>query len=203
MELTLTGQIDALRLMLADRIERDGEALATVDELTAVLALLTAAADRATASSGRPVTIAHGYRSGSSRSTTLLPGTSSAVRPLSAALASRGAMGRSRERSGGVASVTAIRQRPVKTRWPWGPPVINVKRPSASVTAPAAGPAAGEKSTNASATGWPRQVTRPVTWAMRGRSHPSEKATNTKTGSHATRPGIRWRREGGFVVADL
>ena len=47
MELTLTGQIDALRLMLADRIERDGEALATVDELTAVLALLTAAADRA------------------------------------------------------------------------------------------------------------------------------------------------------------
>ena len=33
--------------MLADRIERDGEVLATVDELTAVLALLTAAADRA------------------------------------------------------------------------------------------------------------------------------------------------------------
>ena len=34
-------------LMDADRIERDGEALAMVDELTAVLVLLTAAADRA------------------------------------------------------------------------------------------------------------------------------------------------------------
>lgn len=46
MELELTGEIDAVRLAVAERIE-GREGAAEVRELEAVLALLTAAADRA------------------------------------------------------------------------------------------------------------------------------------------------------------
>ena len=47
MELQITGELDALRLKLAERLDSGTDSEAVRDDLAAVLVLLTAAADRA------------------------------------------------------------------------------------------------------------------------------------------------------------